>query len=91
MKPSHTLDSGEVIAIEFDDGAHPVEVWDMEGLCNVAGCVCHGPSMECNKIGGLEYNHVMAGKYAATCFHTSGVTAATESDPSGTLNQCGPP
>ena len=33
MRPSHKLDSGLIIAIEFENDGFPVEVWDVEELC----------------------------------------------------------
>ena len=33
MKPSHKLDDGQIVAIEFENDGFPVEIWDTEGLC----------------------------------------------------------
>ncbi len=43
MRPTHKLDSGLIIAIEFDNGAFPVEIWDVEGLCAGALPIRHLP------------------------------------------------
>ena len=70
MKPSHILDDGLIIAIEFMNGDFPVEVWDRDGLCDAAGCFCTGPTTNCNNVEGLNYNRVIAATYAEICFHT---------------------
>lgn len=33
MEPSHRLASGLIVAIEYDNGGFPMEIWDVEGLC----------------------------------------------------------
>ena len=33
MKPTHKLNSGLIVAIEYNNGGYPVEIWDVEDLC----------------------------------------------------------
>lgn len=62
--------SGDIIAIEFLNDMYPFEVWDLEGLCDVAGCNCQGRTFQCNNIGALFYNGVIAAHYATMCLKT---------------------
>ena len=54
----------------IDQWGQPEYIYDVEGLCDRAGCQCVGPSIECNNVQGLFYEPAIAAKYAERCFHT---------------------
>ena len=67
MRPSHIVNGGTVTAVEFETDGYPFEVWDLEGLCEVAGCTCSQSSLTCGHRDAMFYNGVIAKAYAGLC------------------------
>ena len=67
MHPSHIVNGGTITAIAFETDGYPFEVWDLEGLCEVAGCTCAGSSLTCGHSEAIFYNGVIAKAYAGLC------------------------
>ena len=83
MHPSHIADGGIVTAIEFETDGYPFEVWDLEGLCEVAGCTCIEATLTCNNHEALFYNDEVAKAYAGPCLHTCRCIALIDKGPMG--------
>ena len=71
MQPWDLAKDGTVESIQYIDQWGQVEyIYDVEGLCDRAGCQCVGPVVNCNKIDALFFQPAIAAEYAEHCFHT---------------------